>query len=726
MFRWLAVCVLLCAGTFGLVSLITGRIPDGPKPSPPPSDKPKDGGPIFIGNGDPRPPQEPKEFVPEVAPGVVSPVFVFPDANDNRSQFRVVQNAHIMSMEKVLVPCEYERGGMLLALGTPLKPGEKVQPGQKVFPVDTAFLAVEVKPGDKQSPNEPEFFLGKDKKTSYRMARKEDRLDPEKVFVAKWTRYFRKLDVGDKVETGQTLAQINPQLAIADLQTKVAKLDASEADRRASGKTKDEAKRRYDSMINSNLRVPGSVSLDDVAGALLSVHRYTEEEIAKNNAVVVAQSELNAVNATLSQHEIKSLISGEIRVIYKSRGEAVKNLEPVMEIQNLKELRVEGLMEEQETRDLRNGQPVLIEPSRPTSGLTLSGHLGEVTCVAVTKNSVIVSGSEDRTLRGWTREGKRLWVLPHGSAVRAVATSPKKAKSNLVLSGASDGTGRLLNLDNLKDAPTPVLLAERHRGPINCVAFSPDGETCVTGGEDRTICLWDTATGKLKHRIPAAHRAPVTSLQFASDNQLISAGGNEMTVWNLTGDRATKDPNLEFERRGGDVAQLGVSPDGKTVLFDQGKEIRLLSLSDQQIEGAVQNFSGSRPFSGMALFAPDGKTILTNGGAEGRLQLWRSPAGLKRASELRQFVCGNSNANGAAFAPDGSFVVAGTQDQKVLVFDMPKADEVERNLIGEIYYVEKALDSNAHQVRVWAVIKDVPEWLTPGGTATMVIERTKK
>jgi WD40 repeat protein len=307
-----------------------------------------------------------------------------------------------------------------------------------------------------------------------------------------------------------------------------------------------------------------------------------------------------------------------------------------------------------------------------------------------------------------------------------MAASPAKAKANLILSGAADGTGRLLNLDNLKDDPKPLMLAERHRGPINCVAFSPDGETCATGGEDRTICLWKTATGALEHRIPAAHRAPVTSLQFASDAQLVSAGGNELAVWNLAGGRATKDPNLDFERRGGDVSRLGVSPDGKTVLFDQGKEIRLLSLNDKQIEGVVQNFSGARPFTGQALFAPDGKTILTNGGVEGRLQLWRSPAGHKRAAELRQFVCGNAGANGAAFAPDGSFVVAGTQDQKVLVFDMPKADEIERNLIGEIYYVEKALDSNAHQVRVWATLKDVPEWLTPGGTATMVIEPAKK
>ena len=35
-----------------------------------------------------------------------------------------------------------------------------------------------------------------------------------------------------------------------------------------------------------------------------------------------------------------------------------------------------------------------------------------------------------------------------------------------------------------------------HESPVDAAAFSPDGKTVVTGGDDRTARLWDAATGQ--------------------------------------------------------------------------------------------------------------------------------------------------------------------------------------------------------------------------------------
>ena len=37
-------------------------------------------------------------------------------------------------------------------------------------------------------------------------------------------------------------------------------------------------------------------------------------------------------------------------------------------------------------------------------------------------------------------------------------------------------------------------------GPVQAVAFSPDGQTALTGSSDNTARLWDVRTGQLRAR----------------------------------------------------------------------------------------------------------------------------------------------------------------------------------------------------------------------------------
>ena len=82
--------------------------------------------------------------------------------------------------------------------------------------------------------------------------------------------------------------------------------------------------------------------------------------------------------------------------------------------------------------------------------------------------------------------------------------------------------------------------------------------------------------------------------------------------------------------------------------------------------------------STFALFGPEGKTVLTAGATDNRLQLWTNPADSprRRAVELRQFVWADGPSLCAAFDPQGGFVVTGTRDRQVLVWQMPLGEEV--------------------------------------------------
>ncbi|HEY7309097.1 MAG TPA: HlyD family efflux transporter periplasmic adaptor subunit [Gemmataceae bacterium] len=722
MIRWIFVCLLLSVCAVAAVWAITPTIPPSTSSEPPP--KP-----------DPEPPPDPQPDLPPLQPvkasrhttsgRPVQPVLI-EFAKQNReilTETIIIPNAPVVIASIQEVASEKE--GILSFIGTDVQPGEVVPPEKQLPRAELGFLAVPVDMNENVPAEEKFQLYGRD----YRRLRDDDELAPQKIALAREFRPVRKLQVGDHVKRNQLVGLVSPKKAFDDVTMKVAKLNAADFDKKASEKKRDEYQRRYDSMMEQNRRAPGTVPRDEWMAALLQRDNYAYEAKTKGATVVEAQRALNAALTDLRMHEIRAAIDGDVKVIYKNhQGDAVKPLEAVLQIQNPSRVRVDGLLEIQEALKLKEGMEVYIEASRPEHPKrVISGHLDTVNCVAVSKGKkpVIVSGSDDETLRGWdSATGERLWLLKDlKSAVRAVACTPPASKHNLALFGTADGMVRVLDLDNPKAGTRE--LNERHQQAVNGVAFSPDGEVCATCSDDQTIYLWKTESGDLLHRLPF-HRGPVTSVQFASAKRLVSVGrDNKIAVWDIESGKPPHRIDPLFVGRGGEVAQLSASPDGRFMLFDQGKELRLLSLADKQIEGTLQNPSEAMNFSTMALFSPDGKTILTNASAPGKLQLWRTPASQARASELRQFIWMKGTATCGAFAPeDGSFAVTGTQDHQVLVWSMPGKEEVESRLKAQLTLVEKNLDTQSRQVRVWAELNS-PEWLFPGMRATMVVPPQK-
>lgn len=73
-----------------------------------------------------------------------------------------------------------------------------------------------------------------------------------------------------------------------------------------------------------------------------------------------------------------------------------------------------------------------------------------------------------------------------------------------------------------------------HSGPIRCIAVSQDGKFVATGGQDKKLIVWDTATLKVLKVFPQ-HRDAVLSLSFRrGTNQLFSASRDRtVKIWSL-------------------------------------------------------------------------------------------------------------------------------------------------------------------------------------------------
>ena len=62
------------------------------------------------------------------------------------------------------------------------------------------------------------------------------------------------------------------------------------------------------------------------------------------------------------------------------------------------------------------------------------------------------------------------------------------------------------------------------------VAFSPDGKRIVSGSDDKTVRVWDAATGQPIGAPLTGHTGAVNSVAFSPDGKRIVSGSDDKTV----------------------------------------------------------------------------------------------------------------------------------------------------------------------------------------------------
>jgi RNA polymerase sigma factor (sigma-70 family) len=226
-----------------------------------------------------------------------------------------------------LVDAASPRDGIVQFVGTEitLKPGE--EPPAGAFQAETAYLVIEVQPGDKEGTKEGWAMIG-DK--WYRPLGKREEMRPGKVRLHRAAKWFVPLKEGDAVKPGQLLAQTDGDLAADEVAIKLAKLDAAEAERAAQEKQRDEYKERLQRMYD--LYKKGAGSYEDWTSAKLAYEYQVFETVHKQEALKVAERELRKARTELEMHEVRSKVRGVVTRIERRAGEGVKALDPVVRV----------------------------------------------------------------------------------------------------------------------------------------------------------------------------------------------------------------------------------------------------------------------------------------------------------------------------------------------------------------------------------------------------------
>ncbi|KAF8583889.1 WD40 repeat-like protein, partial [Ramaria rubella] len=198
-----------------------------------------------------------------------------------------------------------------------------------------------------------------------------------------------------------------------------------------------------------------------------------------------------------------------------------------------------------------------------------------------------------------------------------------------------------------------------HTAAVSSVVFSPDGTCIASGSYDKTIRLWDAASGMHLNTL-TGHSDWVLSVAFSPNGVYIVSGSEDETLrlWNAASGMHLKTFTGHSDR----VRSVAFSPDGRHIV--SGSDDKTLQLWDTCSGTHLKTLVGHSDWVRSVAFSSTG-THIVSGSNDKTLWLWDTTSGV----HLRTLVGHSGRVESVAFSPQDTHIVSGSNDMTLRLWD---------------------------------------------------------